>query len=96
MSIEDRDLYNALLDISTDLGDITTNIGFGAGFQVLVSQKYADEVLIDIKFTYIKGGEARYLKEGSITRTSSGEVRYDTIQSATDMTRLQAGVSWRF
>ncbi len=92
-SIEDRGLGSKTLDISTNLSDFTTNIGFGAGLQVLVCHKNVAEVLIDIKFTYIKGGKAEYLKEGSITRTSSGDVHYDKIQSATDMTRLQIGVS---
>lgn len=85
---------------STNQDDAVFAYGFGGGVQVpvyssLVKNKKPLVVLIDGGLRYIFGGEAEYLKEGSIGR-ENGEVTYDLIKSKTDMLRLHIGVLIRF
>jgi hypothetical protein len=100
--IENRDLPSEPIAESTNFSDFTYNLGFGGGLKLLVWQKKIDmaltelrEALIDIKFTYIKGGEAEYLKKGSISR-DLGSISYETIQSNTDLLQLRIGMSFGF
>jgi len=58
-------------------------------------QKAACELLLDFKIRYLYGGEAEYLKEGSITR-ENGDVIYDVKRSDTDLLLFQLGVIFRF
>ncbi|MEA2064520.1 MAG: hypothetical protein U9P14_12525 [Gemmatimonadota bacterium] len=92
---------------STNFDDFTYNLGLGGGIKVPVyrsprvggsklSKINLSEVLIDVKFTYIKGGEAEYLKKGSITRTTRGNIIYETYLSKTDLFQLRIGCSFRF
>lgn len=59
------------------------------------SQKAEVELLLDFKIRYLYGGEAEYLKEGSITR-ENGDVIYDVRRSDTDLLLFQLGVIFRF
>jgi hypothetical protein len=52
-------------------------------------------VLVDFGVRSLKGGEAEYLKEGSITR-QNGKVRYEAFKSETDMVTYHLGVSFDF
>jgi hypothetical protein len=54
-----------------------------------------NEVLIDFRIRYLFGGEATYLKEGSIT-VSDGAVEIDARRSRTDLLTYQLGVSFNF
>ena len=52
-------------------------------------------VFIDLRIRYMKGGEAEYLKEGSIRR-ENGKVAYDVEQSKTDLLTFQIGAVLTF
>ena len=85
---------------STNQDDAVFAYGFGGGLQVpvysgLIKNKKPLVILIDAGLRYIWGGEAEYLKEGSIRR-EDGVVTYDLIKSNTDMMRLHVGVMARF
>ncbi len=86
---------------STNFSDWTWNFGLGGGLQIPVWQRKEalkgemNEALIDIKLGYVRGGNAEYLKKGSIER-ELGSVTYDTVESATDMFLLRIGASFNF
>lgn len=86
---------------SEDLSDNAFSYGGGGGILFLVwtqDEEEGDgvrEVLIDVGARYVKGNEARYLKEGSI-RYAGGRVIYDVSESKTDLLELQIGVALRF
>ncbi|MBN2290685.1 MAG: hypothetical protein JXQ83_15225 [Candidatus Glassbacteria bacterium] len=105
--IENRGLIGEEIASSTNFSDWTYNVGFGGGIQVPLWQRKApapetireirlSEALLDLKFGYKKGGDALYLKKGSIGRGDSGQVRYDYRQSSTDLFLVRIGVSFRF
>jgi hypothetical protein len=48
------------------------------------------QIFLDVR--YMRGGEAEYLKEGSIT-VDDGRVHYDVLHSRTDMVLFRIGVS---
>jgi hypothetical protein len=53
------------------------------------------DVYVDLGARYIFGGEAEYLKEGSV-RNVNGRVAYDILKSDTDLLEFQIGVTVRF
>ena len=88
---------------STNFNDYTYNIGFGGGMKFRVWQSKLDiekvelrEALLDIKLCYIKGGEAEYLKKGSIERLNNATISYETIRSSTDIVQARIGVYLTF
>ena len=100
--VENRGLPSETIAESTNLSDFTYNLGFGGGLKLLVWQKEIDmaltelrEALIDIKLTYIKSGEAEYLKKGSIER-EEGTIYFDPIRSETDVLQLRIGMAFGF
>jgi hypothetical protein len=101
--ISDSDDPGEEIASSTNMDDTVLAYGFGGGVTVLVYTKeigsqestHPLEVLIDAGARYMWGGEADYLKEGSIRREGS-QVTFDTIRSKTDLVRLQLGVMVRF
>lgn len=85
---------------STNQDDGVFAYGFGGGFMVPIYKSPADKakpivVSLDAGLRYILGGEAEYLKKGSISR-EDGKVSFDTIKSKTNMLRLHIGVMVRF
>jgi len=86
---------------STNFSDFTWNFGVGGGLKIPVwrraetLKKEMNEALIDLQFSYIFGGDAEYLKKGSIRR-ELGKVEYETVQSRTDMIQLRLGADFRF
>ncbi len=86
---------------STNQSDFTWNFGVGGGLQVPVWKRKEmlkgelNEALIDIKLGYLFGGNAEYLKKGSIER-NLGSVTYDTVESATDMFVVRIGATFNF
>ncbi len=98
---EDDDVFH-----STNLDDAAFGYGIGGGlmFRLGTVDDFGDDdsdepgsmdILLDLRGRYIWGGEAEYLKEGSIRR-ETGTVEYDIERSKTDMLLLQIGVSLRF
>ena len=49
----------------------------------------------DVGARYLKGGKARYLKEGSIRR-EDGRVLYDVEEATTDLLAINIGVTVQF
>ncbi len=101
--IENSSLPSEPIAESTNFNDYTYNIGFGGGLKFRVWKSKIEttaaelrEALIDIKFSYIKGGEAEYLKKGSIERLNNATIRYGTIQSDTDIVQARIGVYFTF
>ena len=83
---------------STNLSDGAFSYGGGAGLMVMVYRPddgSISDVYLDLGARYIFGGEAEYLKEGSV-RNVNGRVAYDSFTSATDLLELQIGVTVRF
>lgn len=89
---------------STNFDDITHSYGGGGGLLIKVFEKSSSEkkkreskdspnaVFIDIRGIYAAGGEAEYLKEGSIYRGTDGRILYDVSRSRTDLLTVSAGV----
>lgn len=87
---------------STNFDDAAFSYGGGAGAMFRVYEADQDdidagvkEVLINVRARYLLGGEAEYLKEGSIRR-ENGNVAYDVMRSKTDLMTFHIGVALRF
>jgi hypothetical protein len=102
-SVRDEDVFGEPIASSTNQDDAALSYGAGGGvmLRVYYSQKpetgrvKLNEVLIDFRIRYLFGGEATYLKEGSIT-VSDGAVEIDARRSRTDLLTYQLGVSFNF
>ncbi len=91
---------------STNFDDFTYNLGGGGGLQFQVWQRDESKprqaaielgsALIDLKLSWLKGGEAEYLKEGSISRGPGARISFDTIRSETDMVVARIGATLLF
>ena len=82
----------------TNLDDGVLSYGGGGGIMFQVYDGGAAKpvsVYVDIGARYLKGGKARYLKEGSIRR-ESGRVLYDVEESKTDLLAIYIGASVKF
>lgn len=90
----------------TNFRDTTLSYGFGAGLQFRVYKGEGTDIDTDINgpyyiyvhlgSRYMFGREAEYLKEGSIIREDNGNVRYDVLQSTTDLLHFKLGVTIGF
>lgn len=82
---------------STNLDDGVFSFGGGGGVMVKLYRGTTKKakiwsILLDLRVRYIVGGEAEYLKEGSIKR-ENGKVVFDKIKSKTDLLTTQLGVT---
>jgi hypothetical protein len=85
------------------LDDITFGYGVGGGLMIRVYEATRKQikkhglsaVYIDLGMRYLKGGEAEYLKEGSIVITN-GDVIYNVSKSTTDIITGHIGVTFDF
>ncbi|MBD3401693.1 hypothetical protein GF420_02265 [candidate division GN15 bacterium] len=84
---------------STNFDDWAFSFGLRGGVHIRVYDGFAKKkgysVFIDLRGGYLFGGEAEYLKEGSIT-TSGTSVFYDISQSKTNLAMAHLGVSVDF
>jgi len=90
---------------SNNFNDLTYNYGGGAGLKIRVYQNLnknsapgesdLSAVYIDINYRYLKGGEAEYLKEGSIGYNGT-KITYDIKKSTTDINIITIGASLVF
>ncbi len=84
---------------STNFDDWAYSYGVRGGTMIRVydgiARKRGYNVFIDLRAGYIFGGEADYLKEGSITQTGS-TVTYDVRRSKTDLFIVHLGASVDF
>ncbi|MBW7996521.1 MAG: outer membrane beta-barrel protein [Candidatus Glassbacteria bacterium] len=101
--IENRSLPSVPIAESTNFNDYTYNFGFGGGLKIRLWQSKDSvpavdlrEALLDIKLSYVKGGEAEYLKKGSIERLENATIRYGTVRTATDIVQARIGVYLTF
>ncbi|MDZ7270320.1 MAG: hypothetical protein ONB17_01770 [candidate division KSB1 bacterium] len=92
-------------EISTNnMSDTALSYGGGAGIMVKVYEGRKESkkgkqgiynLLVDSRIRYMVGGQARYLKKGSIRRVDDTLV-YDTKESTTDLLTVQLGVTVEF
>jgi hypothetical protein len=91
---------------STNFDDTAFSYGAGGGLQIRVydgtvkRQKEGKKdalsgVFLDFKVRYLVGGEAEYLKEGSIAR-ENGEITYSVDHSKTDLLTFHLGAILTF
>ena len=97
---DEDDFVEEPIASSTNQEDIAFSYGAGGGVMLLVHQKREEgsklkEVLIDFRVRYSFGGEATYLKRGSITR-ENGTAIIDPLRSRTDLLTYQLGVVFSF
>jgi hypothetical protein len=96
--IEDEDEPGKDVASSNNISDGAFSYGGGAGVLILVyspEDGSISDVFVDLGVRYTYGGEAEYLKEGSI-RNVGGRVVYDSMKSKTDLLIFQIGASVRF
>lgn len=99
--IEDNDFDDDDVASSTNFEDWTTSMGLGIGFRFkLTTLKDENAVptgnlFLEVGTRYLWGGEAEYLKEGSIGH-DNGKVVYDVTQSRTDLMQINVGVVFEF
>ena len=98
-SFDDNDIAS-----STNQQDVTFSYGAGGGIMIEVYEnKNLDQeglsklkrVFVDFRVRYSFGGQATYLKEGSITR-DGGSVSIDAIRSNTDLLTYHLGFAISF
>jgi len=90
---------------SNNFNDLTYNYGAGGGLKIRVYQNLKKNssiekndlsaVYIDINYRYIKGGEAEYLKEGSVGYNGT-KIIYDVKKSTTDINIITIGATLVF
>jgi len=82
---------------STNFSDNTWSYGGGGGLMLRVYKppvidKFGlSEIMVDLKVRYLVGGEAEYLKEGSID-IRNGKAYYDVVKSSTDLLTAHLGL----
>jgi hypothetical protein len=87
---------------SNNFNDLALSYGMGGGVMIsLVDFREAGNgrrVLsldFDLGVRYLKGGEAEYLKKGSVHR-EDGIVTYDVYRSRTDLLKVNIGITFNF
>jgi len=89
---------------TTNFRDFTWSYGAGGGLMFKVAERVPEEgewkkrkirLFVDVKVRYLFGGEAEYLKEGSIRRQGT-EVTFDVSRSRTDLFSFHLGAFAEF
>ncbi len=97
-TVKNRGGFDEEIASSNNLGDVAFSYGGGGGLMVQVYDAPEQDgsgikqVLVDVGARYLVGGEAEYLKEGSIKR-ENGTARYSALRSKTDLMTFHLGVS---
>ena len=90
---------------SNNFDDATFSYGVGAGLAIQVFEASWEDlqeneglygVFIEFGVNYIKGGEAEYLKKGSIQKDANNQLIFDVYQSKTDLLTAHIGVGFQF
>lgn len=88
---------------STNFDDAAPSYGVGGGVQVKLYGGYGERprghvqaLNLTLGVRYLLGGEAEYLKRGSIERHRDGTLEYDVSRSKTDLLMPHLGVTLRF
>jgi len=87
---------------SNNYSDLAFSYGAGAGTMVMLIQGVRQDnkrrlfsMDLDIGIRYLRGGEAEYMKKGSIHREIDG-VTYDVYRSRTDLVKAYIGLNFSF
>ena len=92
---DDRDIAS-----STNFDDGAFSYGIGGGVMAQVYRGHSDgrafSVFVDARVRYLFGGEAEYLREGSISTDDNDNLIFDVTRSRTDLLLPQLGVTVRF
>jgi Outer membrane protein beta-barrel domain len=84
---------------TTNFDDVALSYGVGGGLSVAVARTGSGgrrgAISLDIGVRYLLGGQASYLRRGSIRR-SGGRVSYDVFSSETNLLETRIGASIRF
>ncbi|MCX6574987.1 MAG: hypothetical protein NTV82_01190 [Candidatus Aminicenantes bacterium] len=87
---------------SNNFNDFALSYGMGGGVMVSLvefrrvgSGRRVVSLDLDIGARYLKGGEAEYLKKGSVHR-EDGVVTYDVYRSRTDLVKVNIGITFSF
>lgn len=110
-SIKNEQYWNYPILTSTNHEDTALSYGAGAGMLISLYKfqsgslkgkkvNFPDaledaELMLDLKARYLMGGEADFLREGSIIRDGD-DVSYDVVTSKTDLMMYQVGIVFRF
>lgn len=103
-SIRSEEGHDDPIAESTNLDDTAFSYGVGGGLHLRLAQpevgEGADgprikEVLLHLGARHLWGGEADYLKKGSIGRAAGGGVTYELSHSRTDLLLASLGVTVR-
>ena len=101
-SVGDHDDWDDDSISSNNLNDLALSYGMGGGVMIslvdFINARDGRRVMsldLDLGVRYLKGGEAEYLREGSIHR-GDGEVTYDVSRSRTDLLKINIGVTFNF
>ena len=90
------DSSSEALASTNNLSDFAFSYGVGGGVQSRIARLgRSRELLFDAKARYLWGSQAKYLKEGSISRVG-GTAVFDVLSSRTNVVTLQFGVAIRF
>jgi hypothetical protein len=86
---------------STNFDDLAFSYGGGVGFQALLLDHVSEtgrrgQLALDVRLRYLLGGEAEYLKRGSIDQDQAGNITYEVERSRTDLLLPQVGLLFRF
>jgi len=83
---------------TVNLSDTTLSYGIGGGVMIQVvdvRSRHPWGVYVDLGIRYLKGGNAEYMREGSIERWD-GRLEYEVRESVTDLMTLNIGVTFCF
>ncbi|MEZ4700114.1 MAG: hypothetical protein R2834_07270 [Rhodothermales bacterium] len=85
---------------STNFDDIAASYGIGAGVDFVLGSTTSEtghttSFLLHVGADYLLGGNASYLKRGSIRR-ENGQVTFDVLESRTDVVLPRIGVDFTF
>jgi hypothetical protein len=100
-SVSDDDGGSEDIASTTNFDDWAFAYGVGAGAVVRVLDVRGREgrsvfsLDLDMGLRYMKGGNAEYLREGSILR-GRGSVTYTPLTSTTDLLKTHIGIAFRF
>lgn len=99
--IEDVDRNRPELASQTNFDDLAFSFGAAGGTQVTVFRGVSAEgtpyeLALDARLRYVRGGEANYLRRGSITEQPDGTLEFDVERSRTDLLLPQLGLTIRF
>lgn len=92
--------YNEISS-DTNFDDVTVTAGAGAGLSVRLSRRSTQDTgrrrstFLEFKVRYMAGGQARYLKQGSIVVVGN-QFSFAPERSATSFLTAQAAFSWFF